>query len=162
MDKYTSSPCTAAFDEELPGHFLPAHTDKLYLLHPRETWQAFKWRGYLVQRAGFPIAHAAVRTSTSCQGTTLPDGVVVDCARREQKPHPMDDDDWWLHLYVMISRATSLDDLLLLHARDVSFLLRGPLADLRARLDVFGRRVNATRAKADQIARNMGCGAYLR
>ena len=74
----------------------------------------------------------------------------------------MEDDDWWLHLYVVLSRATSLDDVLLLRAPEADFLLRGPPADLRARLAVFGRRVKATHAKAEKIARAMGYGAYLR
>ena len=162
MDKYTNSPCATLLEKELPGTFAAEHTDSLYLLQPTSTLMAFKWRGFAVYRTGFPITHAAVRTSTACQGKTLSDGVVVDCARREQGAHPLEDDDWWLHLYVMLSRATSLNDLLLLRATEADFLLRGPPADLRARLAVFGRRVKATRAKAEQIARAMGCGAYLR
>ena len=59
------------------------------------------------------------------------------CARRDDGNHPMEDDAWWLHLYVMISRATKLDDLLLLRAPPESFLLRGPPEDLLRQLDVF-------------------------
>ena len=73
--------------------------------------------------------------------------------------HPSEDDDWWLHLYVMLSRATSLYDVLLLRAPEVDFLLRGPPADLRARLEVFSQRAKATHAKAEQIVRTMGWGA---
>ena len=89
----------------------------------------------------------------------MSDGVVVDCARRESGSHPLEEDDWWLHLYVMLSRATSLDDVLLLRAPDADFLLRGPPADLRARLAVFGRRVKNTRAKAEKLVQSMGYGA---
>ena len=161
MDKYTNSPCATVLEKELPGAFAVEHTDSLYFLQPASTFMPFKWRGYAVYRTGFPITHAAVRTSTACQGKTLSDGVVVDCARREQGAHPLEDDDWWLHLYVMLSRATSLDDVLLLRAPEVDFLLRGPPADLRARLAVFGRRVKATRAKAEQLVRAMVCEHYL-
>ena len=122
----------------------------------------FKLREFAVHRTAFPITHAAVRTSTACQGKTLSDGVMVDCARRESGPHPLEEDDWWLHLYVMLSRATSLDNVLLLRAPEADFLLRGPPTDLRARLAVFGRRVKDTRAKAEKLARSMGYGAHLR
>ena len=74
----------------------------------------------------------------------------------------MEEGDWWLHLYVMLSRATSLDDVLLLRAPESDFLLRGPPADLRARLAVFGRRVKDTRAKAEMLVRSMGYRGKLR
>ena len=94
-----------------------------------------------------------MRTSTACQGKTLPDGVIVDCARRVSGPHPMDEDDWWLHLYVMLSRATALDNVLLLRPPDADVLFRGPPADLRARLAVFDRRVRSTRVRAEKVGR---------
>ena len=46
-----------------------------------------------------------------------------------------------LHLYVMLSRATPLDNLLLLRAPEVGFLLRGPPKELRTKLAVFAERV---------------------
>ena len=125
-------------------------------------FESFKWRGYAVRRTGFPLTHAAVRTSTACQGKTMSDGVVVDCARKEQGRHPLEPDDWWLHLYVMLSRATSLDDLLLLRAPGADFLLRGPPADLRARLALFGKRVRDTRAQAEAIALSLGFAGTAR
>ena len=76
--------------------------------------------------------------------------------------HPMEEEDWWLYLYVMLSRATSLDDLLLLRAPDADFLLRGPPADLRVRLAIFARRVRATRTRAEALARSFGFEAFLR
>ena len=87
---------------------------------------------------------------------------MVDCARRESGPQPLEEDDWWPHLYVMLFRATSLDDELLLRAPEADFLLRGPPADLRARLAVFDRRVIDSRAKAEKLARPMGYEAHLR
>ncbi|CAJ1351727.1 unnamed protein product, partial [Effrenium voratum] len=64
---------------------------------------------YTVRRCGFQITHAKFLTSTASQGITLRQGTIVDCARLPE----MDDDTWWLHLYVMFSRVTKLDDLLL-------------------------------------------------
>ena len=49
------------------------------------------------------------------------DGVIIDCGRQEGGAHQKEDDDWWLDLYVMLSRATRLDDLLLIRAPELSF-----------------------------------------
>jgi len=46
----------------------------------------------------------------SSQGLTFPSGVVADLRRNGG----MTDDIWWLNVYVMLSRATKLDLLLLL------------------------------------------------
>ena len=162
MDKLTNSPCVEVLEEERPGMFDSTDTDSLYLLLPSSTILPFKWREYAVHRTGFPLTHGAVRTSTACQGKTLRHGVIVDCARRESGAHPMEEEDWWLHLYVMLSRATSLDDLLLLRAPDADFLLRGPPADLRVRLAIFARRVRATRTRAEALARSLGFEDFLR
>ena len=162
MDKYKNSPCAKILEEDQPGAFAAEHTNSLYWMLPTTTITPFKWREFAVHRTGFPITHANVRTSTACQGKTLSDGVVVDCARRESGQHPLEEDDWWLHLYVMLSRATSLDNVLLLRAPEADFLLRGPPTDLRARLAVFGGRVKDTRAKAEKLAQSMGYGAHLR
>ncbi len=40
-------------------------------------------------------------------------GVIVDCGRITDGQHPKNDENYWLDLYVMLSRATRLDDLLL-------------------------------------------------
>ena len=42
-------------------------------------------------------------TSTASQGLTLRHGTVIDCVR---DGYHMDDDTWWLHLCVMLSRVT--------------------------------------------------------
>ena len=44
---------------------------------------------------------------------------------RQAGAHKKEDDDWWLDLYVMLSRATKLDDLLLMRAPDLSFFVKG-------------------------------------
>ena len=88
--------------------------------------------------------------------------MLIDMARCEDGAHPMDDDTWWLHLYVMISRATQLEDLLLLRAPPVEFLLRGPPEQLRERLRLFGRRTKACHARAEELARDLGLARFLR
>ena len=111
-----------------------ADMESLLLLEPTATLIPFKWREFKIARSGFPITHAMIRTSTGCQGKTCELGVLIDCARRIGGSHPMKDDDYWLHMYVMLSRATSIDDILLTRAPDASFLLRGPPPDLARRL----------------------------
>ena len=67
------------------------------------------YSGLQIRRCGFRATNAHCLTSTASQGLTLRSGTVVDCGRQKEK----DDDEWWLHLYVMLSRVTSLSDLLL-------------------------------------------------
>ena len=162
MHKYAIAPCGRILEEECPGQFASAQVNSLYFLAPITTSTPFEWRGYVVQRSGFPLTHAAVRTSTACQGKTMDAGVVVDCGRIETGSHPMKEDNWWLHLYVMLSRATSLEDLLLLRAPSVDFLLRDPPADLRARLEIFQRHADATRTRAGRLVQTLDSSAFLR
>ena len=52
----------------------------------------------------------------------------------------MDEDTLWLHLYVVLSRATTLKNLLVIRAPPADFLHRGPPRDLKQRLELFARR----------------------
>ena len=65
------------------------------------------------------------------------DGVIIDCGRQEGGAHKKEDDDWWLDLYVMLSRATRLEDLLLLRAPDLDFFAKGPPKTLQKQLATF-------------------------
>ena len=74
----------------------------------------FTWRSsevHTVKRAGFCLKHADFFTSTSAQGQTLRGGVTIDCARLEpQGDKGLSDTEWWLHLYVLFSRAACMED----------------------------------------------------
>ncbi len=82
-----------------------------------------------VQRWQFPLTHGMIRTAYSAQGLTLEGGVVVDL-RRAGGLH---DDDWFLAIYVMLSRAQRLRNMILLgftpQVEDI--LRRGPPKQLR-------------------------------
>ena len=160
MDKYDEAP----FVDLMTGaaHMASADAEPLVFLTPTTTLFPFKWRDYKVVRSGFAITHGNVRTSTACQGQTFEEGVVIDCARRETGQHPTSNDDWWLHLYVMLSRATSLRDIVLLRAPEASFLLQGPPAALRQRLEVFRQRVNRCHQEAEKMAGALGFQSLLR
>ena len=84
------------------------------------------------------MTHAAFFTSTGSQGPTLRKGTVVDCARLPE----MDDNNWWLQLYVMFSRVTSLDDLLLLRPPPRDVLECGPPKAIREQVSAFQSRAD--------------------
>ena len=89
------------------------------------------------------------------------EGVVIDCGRHEGGPHPKDNDDWWLDLYVMLSRATRLDDILLARAPPVEFLLQGPPKMLKQQLDTFASRTEDCRRRALELAAELGFEQFL-
>ena len=90
------------------------------------------------------------------------DGVIIDCGRQEGGNYPKENDDWWLDLYVMLSRATRLDDLLLLRAPDLKFFAKGPPKTLRTQLAKFASRTEACRKEAAKIAGDLGLDRFLR
>ena len=77
-----------------------------------------------VIRWQFPILHGMLRTAYSAQGLTLDGGVLVDLRRAGG----LEDDDWWLAMYVMLTRARKHENLILLgFTEQVEELLRrGP------------------------------------
>ena len=52
------------------------------------------------------------------------DGVIIDAGRRQRGQNPTRDDDYLLHLYVMLSRATGLTDILIARAPPAEFLAK--------------------------------------
>ena len=90
MEKYTGAPFAKKL-EGVDSNLTPSLTDSLVFIEPMKTVMPFKWRGHSVSRVGFGISHASVRTSTACQGKTLQGGVTIDCGRRQDGQHPMDD-----------------------------------------------------------------------
>ena len=98
MKKYTNAP----FLKELKSHddtLVPAETRNLIFVEVRTSDQ-FHFRNYSVTRTALPLSHGRVVTATACQGRTMGQGGLIDCGRLESGPHPEDDDDWWLDLYV--------------------------------------------------------------
>ena len=85
------------------------------------------------------------------------EGVIIDAGSKD----PKERDNWWLHLYVMLSRATSARDIVLVRAPDVDFLTQGPPADLAAKLRTFQTRTAACRNEALGIARDLRLQEFL-
>ena len=160
MEKYHGAPFTKLLADH-SSNLLPADTRSLVFIEPR-TADPFVFREYTVIRTGFPISHARAITSTACQGRTMSDGVIIDCGRHEGGAHPKDDEDWWLDLYVMLSRATRLGDLLLLRGPDIEFFAKGPPKTLRKQLATFAKRTEACRQEAKKMAMELGLANFLR
>ena len=126
----------------------------------RPSEQEFTWRSsgpQVVRRSGFSMTHASYLPSTLSQGQTLRKGVTIDCARDEDAGHTgMDDDVWWLHLYVMFSRATCMRNMLILRPPPREFRERGPPESLREALRKFDEKSENSRAEAEQLAAELG------
>ena len=67
----------------------------------------------------------------------------------------------WLDLYVMLSRATRLEDLLVMRAPESDFLLRGPPASLKNQLKKFAKRTEENRRIAEALAEELGFTEFL-
>ena len=82
----------------------------------KETVEVLRWQ--------FPLIHGMLRTAYAAQGLTLNGGVVVDLRRAGG----LSDDDWWLAIYVMLSRARELRNLILVGFTEQveQLLCRGP------------------------------------
>ena len=92
------------------------------------------------------------------------EGVILDCGRVEKennKKMGKEDDDWWLDLYVMLSRATRIQDLLLLRAPGSEFLLRGPPSGLQQQLRRFAARTQTCRIEAEALAHELGFEEFM-
>ena len=68
----------------------------------------------------------------------------------------MPDDEWWLHLYVMFSRATCMDDMLLVRPPPRELLEAGPPQGVKAALEKFDERREASTKAAEAFARASG------
>ena len=154
MEKYTAAPFCEVLDKT--AALDKTATQSLVFIVP-QTSAAFTWRKHKVTRTGWPFSHGRVITSTACQGRTMREGVIIDAGSKD----PKERDNWWLHLYVMLSRATSARDIVLVRAPDVDFLTQGPPADLAARLRTFQSRTAACRNEALRIARDLGLEKFL-
>ena len=94
---------------------------------------------------------------SASQGQTIRAGVTIDCARNEpQENRGTSDDEWWLNLYVMFSRVTRVEDLLLLRPPPRQLLERGPPASVREALRRFERVEAETVAGALRKAQAFG------
>ena len=90
-----------------------------------------------------------LRTAYAAQGLTLHGGAVVDLRRAGG----LSDDDWWLAIYVMLSRAQQLTNLILVgFGEQVEDLLcRGPPARLIWVTEMLEQRAQITLARYSDV-----------
>ena len=84
-------------------------------------------------------------------------GVIVDAGYKDAR----DLDSFWFHLYVMLSRATSSDNLLVIRGPGVEFLSRGPPKDLASRLGTLECVTKRCRRAVEKQAHDLGLTAFL-
>ena len=82
-----------------------------------------------VLRWQLPLIHGMLHTAYAAQGLTLHGGVVVDLRRAGG----LGDDDWWLAIYVMLSRAQQLTNLILVGFTEQAFLFNSACAKVPVR-----------------------------
>jgi hypothetical protein len=120
----------------------------------------FSWRSsetHTIRRIAFPLTHANFLTATASQGQTIRTGVTIDCARLPPQGFTgTKDADWWLHLYVMFSRATCMEDMLLLRPPPRELLEGGPPTEVKEALKKFQAKIAASTDAATYLAKSMG------
>ena len=121
-------------------HCIRCKTDRIAILQERS--RCMFLRSFHAYRASIDKRISRLNTyfylTIMPRGQTLRAGVAVDCARTEEKNRGMQDNDWWLKLYVMFSRAARMQDMLLLRPPPRAFLEKGPPAGVCAALASFG------------------------
>ena len=169
VDDFTESPVweevLEVLLEDVAGRCCPCcdgmakkRARSIFLFSATET--NFTWRSsqdHDVKRIGFALTHANYLTSTASQGQTIRTGVTIDCARQVPAgKQGMRDEDWWLHLYVMFSRATCMDDMLLLRPPPRKLLEGGPPASVKRALIRFEERIASSTRAAVELAARVG------
>jgi hypothetical protein len=159
VDKFEDSPTWASLKDHVPEEKLARGLYCMPLMETAFTWESSS-ETHSVKRFGFMLTHANYLTTTASQGQTIRVAVTIDCARIEpQGERGTIDDAWWLNLYVMFSRVTRMEDMLLLRPPPRALLERGPPASVREAL----RRFEKTEAEtvADAILFAQQCGIEL-
>ncbi|CAE7258426.1 unnamed protein product [Symbiodinium sp. CCMP2592] len=124
----------------------------MYFLPAAQTSVAFSsTESFEVRRCCFQVSHGSFLTSTASQGLTLRRPTIVDCARLPE----LDEDHCWLHLYIMLSRVTCLEHLLLLRPPSREQFERGPPKAIREVLRTFEEKAARCREGALRLA---SCG----
>ena len=110
-----------------------------------------KWT---VRRRQVPLTSALDRTIQSSQGKTFRGGVVGDMGNLNTER-----DAFWSAMYVLLSRATRMEDLLIFRCPPKSFFDTGPPPYLRKYLQELhseGGPIAPARAKADELIAKFG------
>ena len=148
-------------DWKLPSSALPSLPSSfdrrgLFVLYPSTEYFSFvtsKRETISIRRTAFSILPASVRIVYNAQGESLCP-LILDMAR----PPRMDEYILWLACYVMLSRASSLEDLLILRLPTRAQLSLGAPLHL---LDVIERLLQVERQSATLMRRHLQQFKYI-
>jgi len=156
VDDFQDSPSWESLKDHVPEEKLARGLYCMPLMDKTFGWESSSVV-HSVKRIGFMLTHAHYLTVTAAQGQTLRAKVTIDCARNEpQGLRGTSEDAWWLNLYVMFSRVTRMEDMLLLRPPPRELVERGPLASVREALRRFEKAENTTIAEAAMLAQRLG------
>ena len=116
-----------------------------------------KWSGLRKQvecsmrRRQIPLAPEKVRTVQTAQGLSM-----ESVAMYLGWPKNMDADDYWLHLYVMLSRAKDGSKVVVHKLPPLDIFKKGPPQWVRSGLEWVSRMVAETLPRVQQARRNVG------
>ena len=155
VDDFQDSPAWESLREHVPQEKLARGLFCMPLMEAEFTWRSSE--NHSVKRYGFMLTHAFYLTTTASQGQTLRAKVTMDCARiSPQGMRGTSDDEWWLNLYVMFSRVTKMEDMLIIRPPPRELLDRGPPAAVRNALQLFDQREQKSVAEAEMLAQRFG------
>ena len=155
VDDSVNSPSWRSLKEVVPEEQIARGLYCMPLVSAEFTWETSSVK-HCVKRYGFMLTHANFLTATASQGQTIRAAVTIDCARNEpQGMRGKGDDEWWLNLYVMFSRATKMEDMLLLRPPPRALLERGPPVSVRAALRRFEEVERVSIADAIRLAADL-------
>ena len=139
VDQVDDLPAWESLKDYVPEEKLARGLFCMPLMDDTFTWETSNV-AHTVKRIGFMLTHANYLTINASQGQTIRAKVTIDCARAEpQGSRGMSDDEWWLNLYVMLSRVTRMEDMLLLRPPPRTLVERGPPASVRRALQRFDK-----------------------
>ena len=105
-----------------------------------------------MNRVNAPLAPERVRTVQTAQGMSMD-----HCVMMLDRPHvKMSYDDWWLHVYVMLSRVRTASRLLVYGLPPRWIFERGPPKFLADGLALLNKRAQADAARFDEFAKDLG------
>ena len=157
LDEFEASPISADVKGLLTGDTAEKLAKVFFLPAVQDSFSWTSSQTHVITRHGFTLTHAHYLTSTASQGFTIKTGVTIDCARLPPTGQQgMHDDSWWFHLYVMFSRATRMQDMLLLRPPPKEFLDRGPPARIVEALAKFEAKRLRSEREALKLAADLG------
>lgn len=126
-----------------PGRFLLSLQTRSFSFHPGAADAMFC--PAQVSRTQLPVANAIAYTAYALQGATVP-AIFLDLA----KPTGTSREDFWMSLYVLLSRVTSLEQILIFRLPSMSQCIGGPPSWLQSELARLSDLQRTTVASIDQ------------